>query len=509
MELQLPSLTFIFGFLIFLFMAVKIVHPPKAKNSSTKMPPGPWKLPLIGNIHQLVGSPPHHRLRDLAKKYGPLMHLQLGESSIIVVSSAEIAEEVLKTHGTIFANRPSLVSTKITTYDFKNIASAPYGNYWRQLRKICTAELLSTSRVKSFRSIREEETSNLIKTIYSNEGGLPVNLSEKIFALTYGITARAAFGKKCKDQQKYISIVKELLQTASGFIIGDLFPSVGMLDVISGMESKLKKLHQEQDRILENILDEHKERKRTTKTGQGEAEDDLVDVFLRLQQDGDLEFPLTNNSIKAVIADIFVAGSDTSSTTVEWVMSEMLKNPSVMEEAQAEVRRVFDVKGKVEETGIHELKFLKAVIKETLRLHPAAPLVQRESSDSCQINGYEIPVKTRTVVNSWAIGRDPKYWTEAEKFFPERFLDSPLDYKGTNFSFIPFGAGRRICPGIQFAIPNIELPLAQMLYHFDWKLPNGMKEEDLDMTEALGLILGRKNDLMLIPIPIRPFLDIK
>ncbi|KAK3199945.1 hypothetical protein Dsin_023360 [Dipteronia sinensis] len=397
------------------------------------MPPGPWKLPLIGNIHQLVGSPPHHRLRDLAKKYGPLMHLQLGESSIIVVSSAEIAEEVLKTHGIIFANRPSLVSTKITTYDFKNIASAPYGNYWRQVQKICTAELLSTSRVKSFRSIRDEETSNLIKTIYSNEGGLPVNLSEKIFELTYAITARAAFGKKCKDQQKYISIVMEMLLIASGFSIGDLFPSIGMLDMISGMKSKLEKLHQdkeaaqEQDRVLENILDDHKERKRVTKTGQGKAKEDLVDVFLRLQHNDDLEFPLTN-SIKSVI----------------WFQ---------------------------EKTQI-------------------------------------VVSKTRTIVNAWAIARDPKYWTEAEKFIPERFLGSPLNYKGTNFTYIPFGAGKRICPGIRFAIPNVELPLAQLLYHFFWKLPNGMKEEDLNMTEAFGIGVRRKNGLMLIPIPYHPFLDI-
>ncbi|KAI9185810.1 hypothetical protein LWI28_010857 [Acer negundo] len=300
------------------------------------MPPGPWRLPLIGNMHQLVGSLPHHRLRDLAKKYGPLMHLQLGESSIIVVSSAEIAEEVLKTHGVIFANRPFLVSTRVLAYDFTDIMFAPYGNYWRQLRKICTTELLSTSRVKSFRSIREEETSNLIKTIYSNEGGLLIDLSEKIYALTYGITARASFGKKCKDQQKFISIAMEVLRIASGFSIADLYPSIGMLEVISGMKSKVEKLHQEQDRILENILDEHIERKQTTKTGQGEAEEDLVDVFLRLQQDGDLEFPLTNNSIKAVIWDIFVGGSETSSTTVEWAMSEMLKNPRVMKEAQAE-----------------------------------------------------------------------------------------------------------------------------------------------------------------------------
>ncbi|TXG67688.1 hypothetical protein EZV62_008963 [Acer yangbiense] len=480
-----------------------------SKSTSTKMPPGPWRLPLIGNMHQLVSTLPHHRLRDLAKKYGPLMHLQLGESSIIVVSSAEIAEEVLKSQGLIFANRPFLVSTRVITYNYTDIAFAPYGNYWRQLRKICTVELLSASRVRSFRSIREEETSGMIKTIYSNEGSL-VNLSEKIFALTYDITARAAFGNKCKDQQKIILIVMKVIELASGFSIADFYPSIRMLEVISGMKSKFEKLHQERDRILGDIIDEHKERRQTTKTGQKEADgEDLVDVFLRLQEDGDLEFHLTNNNIKAVIWDIFSAGSETSSTTIEWAMSEMLKNPRLMKEAQAEVRRVFDGKGKVDEFGIHELKFLKAVIKETLRLHPSAPLsIPRENSDSCQINGYEIPAKTRTIVNVWAIGRDPKFWTEAEKFIPERFLDSSLDYKGADFTYIPFGAGRRICPGIQFAIPNIELPLAQLLYHFDWKLQNGMKEEDLDMTEAFGLTVRRKNDLMLIPISYCPCLDI-
>ncbi|KAL5737436.1 hypothetical protein ACOSP7_030197 [Xanthoceras sorbifolium] len=508
MELQFSSLTFIFAFLVFMLTAVKIVRRPKAKNSSTKIPPGPWKLPLIGNMHQLVGSLPHHRLRDLAKKYGPVMHLQLGENSTIVVSSAEIAEEVLKTHGIIFANRPFLLSAKAASYDFSDIGFAPYGNYWRQMRKICTIELLSTRRVQSFRSIREEETSNLIKTIYSNEGSL-INLSEKIFALTYGITARAAFGNKCKDQQKFISIVKEVVGLASGFSIADMYPSVGMLEVITGMKSKAEKLHQRRDRILEDILNEHRERKQNTKTGQREADEYLVDVFLRLQKDGDLDFPLTNNNIKAVIWDIFSAGSDTSSTAVEWAMSEMLKNPRVMKKAQAEVRRVFDGRGKIDESGIHELKFLKTIVQETLRLHPSAPLgLPRVNIERCQINGYEIPTNTRTLVNIWAIARDPKYWTEPEKFNPERFLDSPVDYNGTNFAYVPFGAGRRICPGIQFALPNVELPLAQMLYHFDWELPNGMKEDDLDMTEVFGVVVRRKNDLMLLPIPYRPSSDV-
>ncbi|THG21060.1 hypothetical protein TEA_020545 [Camellia sinensis var. sinensis] len=183
-------------------------------------------------------------------------------------------------------------------------------------------------------------------------------------------------------------------------------------------------------------------------------------------------------------------------------MSEMQKNPEVMKRAQAEVRHVFDGKKNVDETCIHELKYLNSVIKETLRLHPSAPLLlPRESNEQCTINGYKIPVKTKIIVNAWAIGRDPRYWNKAEKFEPERFLNSTLDFKGTCFEYIPFGAGRRICPGIAFAIPNIELPLAQLLYHFDWKLPGGMKPEELDMTEVFALTVRRKNDLHLIPIP--------
>lgn len=181
-------------------------------------------------------------------------------------------------------------------------------------------------------------------------------------------------------------------------------------------------------------------------------------------------------------------------------MSELVKNPRIMETAQAEVRRVFDEKLYVDEANLHELKYLKSVIKETLRLHAPVPLLlPRECSERCKINGYEIPAKSKVIVNAWAMGRDPKYWIEAEKFYPERFLDSAVDYKGADFQFIPFGAGRRMCPGLTFGIANIELILANLLFHFDWKMPNENKPEDLDMTESFGLAVRRKHDLYLIP----------
>ncbi|EEF39572.1 premnaspirodiene oxygenase [Ricinus communis] len=496
------SLSFLILSLIFIYMVLKLWKRSNSKHSTLKnLPPGPTKLPLIGNMHQLLGSLPHHRLRDLAKKYGSIMHLQLGEVPHVVVSSPEAAKEVMKTHDIVFAQRPFLLAASVITYNFTDIAFSPYSDYWRQLRKICVLELLSAKRVQSFRSIREEEVSNLINTLTSFSGK-PFNFSRKLFSSTYGIAARASFGKKYKDQEEFIKVAQQMTEVAGGFSLADLFPSIAFLHVISGMKSRLLRLRDDGDNILENIIDDHRARNMTGKTsGEGE-DDDLVDVLLRFQKGGQLEFPLTTNNIKAVILDIFIAGSETSSTTVEWAMSEMLRNPRVMEKAQEEVRRVFGKKGNVDEAELHELNYLKLVIKETLRLHPPAPLLlPRESRESCEINGYYIPVNSKVIVNAWAIGRDPNNWTEAETFYPERFLDSAIDYKGNYFEFIPFGAGRRMCPGILFGMANVELPLAQFLYHFDWKLPDGLEAESLDMMEGFGATVRRKNDLHLIAIP--------
>jgi len=186
-------------------------------------------------------------------------------------------------------------------------------------------------------------------------------------------------------------------------------------------------------------------------------------------------------------------------------MAEIIKDPRVMKKAQVEVREIFNMKGRVDEICINELKYLKSVVKETLRLHPPAPLlIPRECGQTCEINGYHIPVKSKVFVNAWAIGRDPKYWTEPERFYPERFIDSSIDYKGNNFEFTPFGSGRRICPGITLGSVNVELALAFLLYHFHWKLPNGMKSEELDMTEKFGASVRRKEDLYLIPVICHP-----
>ncbi|WVY91877.1 hypothetical protein V8G54_037391 [Vigna mungo] len=409
-----------------------------------------------------------------------MMHLQLGEIFIIVVSSAEYAKEIMKTHDATFASRPKLLAADIASYGYTNIAFAPYGSYWKTVRRICTMELLSPKRVRS-----------------------PVNLTEAVSLSMYNIISRAALGqKRTKDHDEFMSIVQHAVLGAGGFDIGELFPSTTWLQHLTGLRPMLEKVHQQIDRILEAIINEHREARSKTQHGR-ESVEDLVDVLLNFHDanDSNHEVCLTIDNIKAVMTDIFLAGFETVKTTIDWAMAEMMRNPRVMKKAQDEVREVFKEKGRVDEICMNELQYLKSVVKETLRLHPPGVLlIPRECAERCEIDGYEIPAKCKVLINAWAIGRDPKYWSEAERFYPERFIGSSIDLKGNHFEFIPFGAGRRICPGISFGLLNVELTLAVLLFHFDWNLPNGIKTDDFDMTEKFGITVGLKNDVFLIPL---------
>lgn len=472
----------------------------KQKTLGYKLPPGPMKLPIIGNLHQIaaLGSLPHRAFQQLAHKYGPIVHLKLGEVSTIVITSPKLAKEILKTHDVVFANRPHLQAAHIIVYGSIDIAFSPYGDYWKQMRKICTLELLSTKRVQSFAYIREDETRNFIKSIQSSEGS-PVNLTNRIFSLVSSIVLRSAFGDKVEDQDKFVTLIRKTIDSVGGLEPADLFPSKKfIINVLTGAKSKLEKMHKNADKILETIVKKHQEKPK--RAIDNEEHEDLVDVLLRIQQDGSLNVPITTNNIKAVIFDVFAAGTDTTSTTIVWAMSELMKNPSVMKKAQSEIREACKGKQIISETDIQDLPYLKLVIKETLRLHSPTPLLlPRESTELTNIDGYHIPKKTKVMINIWAMARDPQYWTDAESFIPERFDGNSIDYKGKNFEYLPFGAGRRICPGLSFGIAGIMLPLALLLYHFNWELPNNMKHEDFDMTEHYGLAIGRKNELCLIP----------
>lgn len=214
-------------------------------------------------------------------------------------------------------------------------------------------------------------------------------------------------------------------------------------------------------------------------------------------------------NLHAVIPkDLFLAGTDTSSALLQWVMSELIRNPKVMAKAQTEVREA--LKGDdgivIEEAQVNELHYLKLVVKETLRLHPPVPLLlPRVCQSTCHVAGYEIPAGTRIMVNAWAIARDPEHWSEPERFVPERFAaPGAADYKGSSFEYLPFGSGRRMCPGMVFGLASVNVALAELLRRFDWRAPDGTTPEELSMEEVHGITAARKVDLVLVATPVDP-----
>ncbi|KAI3408484.1 uncharacterized protein J3R85_020225 [Psidium guajava] len=301
--LQLSSFSFFLSLLLFPFILVKLIsNRHQTKSFNLRLPPGPKKMPVIGNLHQMLGEPPHHRLTYLAKTHGPVFHLQLGELSIITISTPEAAKEVLKTQELTFAERPLFQVAKMTSYDNSSMVFAPYGEYWRQLRKICVLELLSVKRVRSFAWARVVEVNNLIKHIDSSSG-LPLNLSEKIFACMNSIVCKAAFGQNCKQQDEFMSSLQEAVRMASGFGLTDLFPSLRYLIYINGMKRKLDKIKRKYDEILNTILADHKMQREQCLSRPEDTPDkeDLVDVLLRLQKSDEIGFHLTTDNIKGVI----------------------------------------------------------------------------------------------------------------------------------------------------------------------------------------------------------------
>ncbi|KAG9447228.1 hypothetical protein H6P81_013356 [Aristolochia fimbriata] len=471
-----------------------------------KVPPSPTRLPIIGNLHQL-GSSPHRSLCKLSQKYGSVMFMHLGSTPTLVVSSEEAAQEILKTHDLVFSDRPFAITSDELFYRRRDVAFAPYGEYWRQVRKISVLQLLSVKRVESFRGVREEEVGCMVEKISSQASGTPIDLRKIIISTTNNMVCRIALGKKYYDEKlgggtDFHHLLTEFLILLGTIHIGDIFPSLAWIGRLNGLDSRLKKNFQLMDKFLEQVIEEHMAEDRKNSPAQYGTQVDLVDILLEIQMDGSMGVPLDKDNIKAVILDNFAAGTDTTYTAIVWTLAELIRHPGAMKKVQEEIRRsvVHQNSSKViTEDEIHKMPYLKCVIKESLRLHPPLPLlVQRKNTQDIKVKGFHVPANTPVIINAWAIARDPKTWMEPEKFLPERFINSEVDFRGQDFILIPFGAGRRGCPGIPFAIATIEIVLANILHPFDWELPAG--EDDLDMTEVFGITVHKKS-LSLVPRP--------
>lgn len=480
-----------------------------SNRSVEKLPPGPPGLPIIGHLHML-GKLPQRNLALLSRRYGPLMSLRLGSVRTIVASSAEMAQHFLKDHDHVFSSRPKVRCAKNLFYNTLDMIFSPYGQYWKQVRRICVSELLSTKSVEAFRFQREEEVSIMIHSLLEKCARVSnpvVDVSKTVTTVAVDIICRMAFGRKYSEEEAYGNkgfeeMIKEFGYLLGAVDIGDFIPYLKWID-LQGLGRRQKAIRKIVDAFYEKLIEEHLAAQKDIRETR-----DFVDVLLALSEHNGGEVNIRRDNIKAILLDMLHAGSDAPSTALEWAMSELLRRPSAMKKAQEELEKVVGLNRKVRETDLPNLFYLQAVVKETLRLYPSAPLLApHESMEPCTVCGYEIPAGTRVIVNAWAIGRDPKSWEDAEEFKPERFTESPnscVDVRGQDFQLIPFGSGRRGCPGMQLGMVIVEFVLAQLLHCFDWKLPDGMEGRDLDMNEIFGLAIPRAVPLLAIPTPRLP-----
>ncbi|KAL2330865.1 hypothetical protein Fmac_018446 [Flemingia macrophylla] len=386
----------------------------------------------------------------------------------------------------------------IVSYGSKDMAMAPYGEYWRQIRSISVLHLLSVKRVQSFHALRHEEIETMMQNIrHSCSSSLPLNLSEMLFTVTNNIICRVALGRKYEGEREreFKKLMVELMEVLGNFVIGDYVPWLECLTQVSGLYGRAKRVAKQFEELLDEVIEKHVIR------SDNEGHSDFVDVLLWIQRTNAVGFPIDRITMKALLFDMFFAGTDTASTTLEWAMTELLRHPSVIKKLQDESRRVARDRNHINEEDLCHMPYLKAVVKETLRFHTPLPvLVQRRCMQDIKLNDYHVEAGTMVLVNAWAIARDPMYWDEPEEFKPERFLNSSIDVKGNNFELlIPFGAGRRGCPGTMFAMVVIELALANLIHQFDWALPDG--DNTIDMSETIGLVMHRKTPLTAVATP--------
>lgn len=442
----------------------------------------------------MLGTLPHRTLYDLAKTYGPIMFLKLGNIPTVVISTPETAELILKTHDAVFASRPKVKATSYMSDGAKGLAFAPYGPRWRNSRKLCTQELLTAEKIGSSAGMRREELRILVEQLkVLGSEDIVVDLGEKIGDLIGKMTYKMLFGDGNSERFDLKSVVQEIVRLAGTFNIADYVPFLESFD-IQGLNKQLKETGQRVQEIFDTIINEHDQDARNY------SHEDLVDTMLSYQDDSK-SYSIDRATMKAILADMIVGSIDTSHTWIEWVFAEIVKNPKVMNKLQGELTSIVGLDRMVEEEDLPKLEYLDLVLKETFRLHPVAPfLVPRESIGDIVINECYIPRGSRVMINCWALGHDPKIWSDnVEEFVPERFIGKNIDLRGHDFHLLPFGYGRRSCPGINLGLITVKLIVAQLVHCFNWNLPNGMLPADLDMTEKFGLAAPRSQNLLLLP----------
>ncbi|XP_039062221.1 geraniol 8-hydroxylase-like [Hibiscus syriacus] len=485
-----------------LLRAFNSVRNGSKSSDESKLPPGPRRLPIIGNIFDL-GDKPHRSLAKLAQIHGPVMSLKLGSLFTVVVSSEATAKEILQKQDLIFCNRTIVDAVRASQHSELGLPWIPVSPLWRTLRKVCITHIFSKQKLDGNRYLRRDKIQQLITNVRKScLKGEVVNVGQAAFDTTINLLSNTIFSMDLVDPNS--SIAREFRETIRGIMIdagkpnlADYFPLLRKIDP-HGIRRRVSVHFEKVLNLFDKMFDERRQARKSQESI-STLSNDVLDTLLDILEGGFEEFNKTH--VSHLLLVLFVAGTDTTSSTLEWAMAELLQNPHVLLKAKKELEQAIGKGNPVEECDIHRLPYLQAVIKETFRMHPAVPLLlPRRAGSDAYLCEFKVPEGSPVLVNVWAIGRDPSIWEDPNRFTPERFLGSEIDVKGNDFGLIPFGGGRRICPGLPLANRMLHLMLGSLINSFDWELEGGISPNEMNMEEKFGISLQMAQPLRAIPL---------
>ncbi|KAJ9537275.1 hypothetical protein OSB04_030008 [Centaurea solstitialis] len=497
----IPHLLFGTIILLLMILAASWLH-HTSSHTEPSLPPGPRSLPIVGYLPFLDPNL-HTQFTDMAQTYGPIFTVRVGSMVNIVINTPELAKVVVRDQDETFANRILTVAGSIGSHGGQDIACSNYNANLRNLRKLLVHEALSNKNLKECSGFRRDAVRKMIRNVHGKMGSA-IKLNEVVFSTEAEVVTRMMWDNSSNGNDDRVvaelhTLIPEINEILGQPNVSDVFPSLARFD-LQGVGRHMKRCITKLERILTSIIDDRIEsnfKKREDAVG---VKKDFLQILLELKDQKDAT-SINITQMKALLVDIVIGGTDTTMIVVEWAMTEIMKNDSVMKRVQEELVEVVGLNNNVNESHLPKLEYLEATIKETLRLYPPGPLlIPRSPSQTCTVGGYTIPKGCTIFLNVWSIHRDPRYWDNPLEFNPDRFFKykgtNKYDFSGNNLKFIPFGSGRRSCPGIPLAMKMQMYILASLLHSFSWSLPKG---EEHDLSHKTGIALIKRKPLVVIP----------
>ncbi|XP_061951798.1 cytochrome P450 CYP73A100-like [Populus nigra] len=461
------------------------------KSSTGDLPPGPVSYPMFGNWLQVGNDLNHRLLASMSQTYGSVFLLKLGSKNLAVVSDPELANQVLHTQGVEFGSRPRNVVFDIFTGNGQDMVFTIYGEHWRKMRRIMTLPFFTNKVVNQYSTSWEQEMDLVVDDLRANEKVRTegIVIRKRLQLMLYNIMYRMMFDAKFQSQEDPLFVQatrfnseRSRLAQSFEYNYGDFIP--WLRPFLRGYLNKCRDLQQRRLAFFNNYYIE-KRRKIMAANGEKHKVSCAMDHIIQAQMKGEI----SEENVLYIVENINVAAIETTLWSMEWAIAELVNHPTVQRKIRDEIRAV--LKGSpVTESNLHELPYLQATIKETLRLHTPIPLlVPHMNLEEAKLGGFTIPKESKVVVNAWWLANNPEWWEKPSEFRPERFLEEERDTEAivggkVDFRFLPFGVGRRSCPGIILAMPILGLIVARLVSNFEMIAPPGM--EKVDVSEKGG-----------------------